>query len=100
MSLSAEFNASYKAEKLSGAVLGVTFSLGGGYFVTNAYDFNGRIMVSRSNSDGAFAVTPFSQIDRETLIVMRDKLVDLQGNPPDLPPEAGAPAAPAKKFNL
>jgi hypothetical protein len=100
MSLSAEFNNFYSAEKLGNAVLGVTYPIGGGYWVTNAYDFAGRVMISRTSGDGAFAVTPFSQLDRETLITMRDKLIDLRGNPPELPPEFPAVQAPSKKFNL
>lgn len=96
MSLSAEFNSAYKADLLSPAVLGVTYSIGSGYWVTNAYDFNGRVMISRANSDGAFAVTPFSQIDRDTLIAMRDKLIDLKGTPPELPDEAPAVTRPPK----
>jgi hypothetical protein len=31
---------------------------------------------------------------------MRDRLVELGGHPPELPPEAPAPKAPGRKFNL
>jgi hypothetical protein len=50
------------------------------------------------NTRGAF--TPFSQMDREVLVLMRDKLIELGGQPPELPPEAPATQAPARKFNL
>lgn len=100
MPLSDAFNNSYKADRLGDVVLGVTYALGSGYYVTNVYDFAGRVMISRANGDGAFAVTPFSQLDREALIMMRDQLVELQGNPPALPPEAPTASAPVKKFNL
>jgi hypothetical protein len=102
MSLKDQFNDTrYTVRKETPAVLSVRYDAGG---YTNAliYDFIGRIMIARTggHGDGGLCVTPFSQLDRETLIEMRDKLVELKGAPPELPAEAPAASAPAKKFNL
>jgi hypothetical protein len=101
MGLSDAFNSyQYTVRKITDAVLAVSYDVFG---VNNilVYDFVGRIMLTRTNhSDGGISVTPFAQLDRETLIEMRDKLIELKGNPPELPAEAAATSAPAKKFNL
>ncbi len=94
-SLVEAFNSRYSAYKDSDAVLRVEYG-----YVRNYYDFAGRTLVTTNWEKGGVAVTPFSQIDRDTLIAMRDKLVDLQGNPPELPPETPVSAAPQKKLNL
>lgn len=98
MPLKAVFNQDYTATKDADAVLSVRYNAGG-YGNCLIYDFNARVMLSRA-SNGGLSVTPFSQLDRETLIEMRDKLIELKGNPPELPPEAPAVQASTKKFNL
>jgi hypothetical protein len=50
------------------------------------YDFLSRLLTVTYSSGGvAISVTPFSQLDQETLEVMRDKLIELGGKPPALP---------------
>ncbi|TAL28961.1 MAG: hypothetical protein EPN97_13975 [Alphaproteobacteria bacterium] len=98
MPLKVDFNKDYVAVKDADAVLSVRYNAGG-YGNNLIYDFNARVMISRA-SNGGVSVTPFSQLDRETLVEMRDKLVELRGNPPELPPEAPAAQPSAKKFNL
>ena len=102
MSLSDDFSAnSYKTQKINGYVLGVQYSNGGGSTTYLTYDFLARVMIVRTgSSDGGTAVTPFSQLDRESLISLRDQLVQLGGKPPELPPEAPATQAHGKKLNL
>lgn len=49
------------------------------------YDFSAKVMVtSTSNSEGGYAVTPFSQLDQEMLKTYRDALIELGGHPPEL----------------
>lgn len=100
MALSDQFNKDYTARKDNDYVLSVYYSSqGGGTYI--AFDFLTRTMVTRSGyGDGGLVVTPFSQLDRDMLINMRDTLVELQGKPPELPAESSSPAAPARKFNL
>ena len=102
MSLSDDFNSNdYRAQKINGFVLGVSYSHGGGSSVYYAYDFMARVLVTRTaSSDGGTVVTPFAQLDRDGLIAMRDQLVKLGGNPPQLPPETPATQAAQNKFNL
>lgn len=101
MGLSATFNNDYAIKKETPAVLSVSYNAGG-YTNVLIYDFIGRVMIARTNGhgDGGLCVMPFSQLDRETLVEMRDKLVDMGGKPPELPPEASATLATARKFNL
>ncbi|MEZ0225149.1 MAG: hypothetical protein ACAH83_11390 [Alphaproteobacteria bacterium] len=97
--MKADFNnPKYTVTKETEAVLSVRYDAGG---VSNSliYDFNARILLARA-SYGGLSVTPFSQLDRESLIEMRDKLIELKGNPPELPPEAPVTQASSKKFNL
>ena len=50
------------------------------------YNFVMRALLSRTGgSDSGVTVTPFSQLDRESLEFMRDKLIELGGKPPALP---------------
>ena len=52
------------------------------------YNFVMRALVSStSNNEGGVTITPFSQLDRESLGFMRDKLIELGGTPPALPAE-------------
>lgn len=88
MELKDVFNSGYTAAKLNDNVLGVSYSMAQGYNAYLAYDFAARVLLTRANGDGAFSVTPFSQLDRETLVNMREKLVELKGKPPELPAEA------------
>jgi hypothetical protein len=93
MGLRDAFNHGFKTEKVSDSVLSVTIG-----YVSHEYDFLNRVALTFYN--GHIISTPFAQVDRETLIAMRDKLVELKGNPPDLPAETPVSATPAKKFNL
>jgi hypothetical protein len=101
MAVSDEFNANnYKASKINGFVLGIQYTTGGGSTTYLAYDFMARVLIVRTgSSDGGAAVKSFAELDRDSLISMRDKLVQLGGNPPELPPEASAVPA-QKKLNL
>ncbi len=87
MSLKSQFNGSYNASMVSPGVLRVASD---DYYYS--YDFNARILVVRSNytREAGPSVTPFAQLDRDSLITMRDKLVELGGTPPELPPEPNA----------
>ncbi len=102
MSLTGDFNQNgYNAQKINGFVLGVSYSNGGGSSIYHTYDFMARVMTTRTgSSDGGTVVMPFSQLDRGALIAMRDRLVDLGGKPPELPPEEPATQAAQKKLNL
>lgn len=101
MGLSDSFNSIYTIRKDTPAVLSVQYEAGG-YDNVLIYDFIGRVMIARTrgHGDGGLCVTPFAQLDRETLVEMRDKLIELKGNPPELPPEAPSTSAAVKKFNL
>ena len=97
--MKADFNnARYTVTKETDAVLSVRYDAGG-TSNTLIYDFNARILLARA-SYGGLSVTPFSQLDRESLIEMRDKLIELKGNPPELPPEENFIKAQPKKFSL
>ena len=99
MPLTPRFNAQYSATKENDNVLCVSYQTRGctNYLV---YDFMARVMIARTgSSDGGSHVTPFSQLDRETLVEMRDKLIELKGNPPELPDDRPAPK-PGNGLNL
>lgn len=100
MSLKDQFNSKYNARKENDYVLCLYYnSQGGSTYIS--MDFMTRTMVTRSgSSDGGLVVIPFSQLDRDMLINMRDTLVELDGKPPELPAEAPSTASPARKFNL
>jgi hypothetical protein len=95
MSLSFEFNKDYKAAKVNDYVLQVECA--GSYF---NYDFASRIMFAWGAGSGSYGITPFSQLDREVLITMRDKLIEIGGKPPELPDEPASPQLQPRKFNL
>lgn len=101
MSASDEFNANgYRAAKINGYVLGIQYPSGAGSTTYLTFDFMARVLIVRTgSSDGGAAVKSFAELDRESLISMRDKLVQLGGKPPELPPETPA-SAPLKKLNL
>ena len=88
MSLKDAFNA-FDAYKINDNVLRISNGCTSTY-----YDFAQRLMTV-----GHMTFT-FSQLDRESLIEARDRLVALKGNPPELPPETPVAKAPAPKFNL
>jgi hypothetical protein len=94
MSLSADFNNTHRPSKTSESVLMVYFD-----YHRHYYDFNTQVMttVLTYGSAGAVHVTPFSQLDRGTLIDMREKLIELGGKPPELPPEAPSNPGVARK---
>lgn len=89
MDLSKAFNTTqYAATNKSPFVLDLYIETRGGS-VYNSFDFLTRSMYTRTgSSEGGVTVTPFAQLDREVLVAMRDKLVELGGTPPDLAPEA------------
>ncbi|MBL8712062.1 MAG: hypothetical protein JNM12_04115 [Alphaproteobacteria bacterium] len=100
MDVKAAFNEQYKATMANAYVLDTTFyspTLG---HIYQTFDFMARTLISgRSSSSAGFTVTPFSQLDRDVLITMRDKLVELGGSPPDLAPEAPALNKPVRGLN-
>lgn len=73
--------AGYQYEKAAPGTLRVTDAAGIWYF----YDFNMRLMTAKYGE--GLSTEPFSQLDREMLVEMRDKLVSLGGTPPELPAE-------------
>lgn len=92
MSLKDAFDRTHTATKINDSVVQISTT----YF-NYFYDFTQRVMMTSSRG----AATPFSQLDREVLVMARDKLVELGGKPPELPPEApAAPAPSSRKFNL
>jgi hypothetical protein len=60
------------------------------------YDFAQR---QRTVHTTPTLVTPFADLDREVLVAARDKLVELGGQPPQLPPEANTLNKPVKGLN-
>lgn len=89
MDVKSAFNENYKAAKANDYVLDVTFYSSTLSHIYQTFDFMSRTLITgRSSSSAGFTVTPFSQLDRDMLITMRDKLVDLGGKPPELPAEA------------
>lgn len=97
-SLGADFkiaHSRYIIEKYSDVTLQVRLSTGVAT-VYNTYDFVGRILITQAASTGSSAVvTPFSQLDRESLEFMHAQLVTLEGKPPALPPRAEEKNRPA-----
>lgn len=90
LSLAEQFNASScYAEKISGHTVNIVSD-----DFNYRYDFMTRTMMSWNTSTGyiyGIGTLPFSAFDREWLDVVRNKLIDLGGNPPDLPRETPAP---------
>jgi hypothetical protein len=100
MPLTPRFNEQYKASKENDNVLCVSYQARGmtSYML---YDFMARVMIVRTgSSEGGGHVTPFSQLDRESLVEMREKLIELGGNPPELPAEKPATGKPGNGLNL
>ncbi|MFN7113738.1 MAG: hypothetical protein ACK4PK_05195 [Alphaproteobacteria bacterium] len=66
--------------------------------IYNTYDFLGRILITQNGSSqngSSPVVTPFSQLDRESLEFMHAQLVKLGGTPPALPVLDSEKARPA-----
>lgn len=100
MDVKAAFNEQYKAAKSNDYVLDVTFYSNNQSHIYHTFDFMTRTMITgRSSSSVGFNVTPFSQLDRDMLITMRDKLVELGGKPPDLAPEVPVLNKPVRGLN-
>lgn len=93
MGLSDAFNHGFKTSRVNDSVLSVVLGT-----VQHEYDFLNRVVMTFYNSQ--LTLTPFAQMDRETLITMRDRLIELEGKPPELPVETPSVQATAKKFNL
>lgn len=96
MSLSEDFNSTYGPRKMGDNVLRIEYD-----YVKFYYDFQQRVLATayRYNDAGGTTVTPFSQLDRDTLVEMRDMLVELGGKPKELPPEAPTLNKPARGLN-
>lgn len=60
------------------------------------YDFAQRL---RSSGSPTPVITPFSELDRDVLVAARDKLVELGGQPPQLPAEPNTLNKPVKGLN-
>lgn len=90
MGLEADFNtAGYKTYKINDYVLGISYPYAAAgesnYNTFHSYDFLARVLTSRSgSSEGGTAVTPFSQLDPDSLEAMRQRLIALGGKPPEL----------------
>ncbi|MCC7037131.1 MAG: hypothetical protein IT560_07460 [Alphaproteobacteria bacterium] len=96
MALSDEFNSTYSPRKIGDNVLRIEYD-----YVKFYYDFQQRVMATayRYNDSGGTTLTPFSQLDRDTLVEMRDTLVELGGKPKELPPEGPTLNKPARGLN-
>jgi len=96
MTLAEAFNGNaYAFKKESPAVLWVN----SGDYSSFRFDFALRVMTAYGSTGGA-SVTPFSQLDREMLIEMRDRFVKLGGNPPELPADPSVAPLPAARRPL
>jgi hypothetical protein len=100
LSLADQFNGQYTARKSNDYVLDLYYSVHAGSTYIS-FDFMTRAMFTRNgHGDGGIVVTPFSQLDRDMLINMRDTLIELGGKPPELAPEPSTLTLSGKKFNL
>ncbi len=100
MSLTAAFNDDYETEMANSYVLTVKYDVGG-YTQVMAYDFMARVMTLRSDDypEAGLRITPFNQLDRDSLIDMRDELIRQGGKPPALPAEPGTLQKPVRGLN-
>ena len=83
----------YAAEKITDCMLRV--SNGRHYYF---YDFTLRVMTTSVHHGGNSL--PFALIDRDVLVEAREKLIELGGKPPELPPEKPVTPGSGGKFNL
>lgn len=100
MSLTASFNKDYQTNKVNSYVLSISYDVGG-YTQVMAYDFMARVMTLRTegHGDAGVRMTPFNQLDRDSLIDLRDELIRKGGTPPELPPEPHTLNKPARGLN-
>lgn len=91
-SLSESFNTDYSALLVNSNVLRVSYGR-----TQYDYDFTARlVLVKDFEGTTKMAVFPFSALDAEVVVAMRDKLVQLGGKPPALPVMQTAQPAPRK----
>lgn len=100
MSLAASFNKDYSTQKINSYVLAVSYAVGG-YKQVMAYDFMARVLSLRTegHGDAGVRMTPFNQLDRESLVDMREELIRKGGTPPELSPEPNTLNKPARGLN-
>ena len=81
MAIRDAFNQQYAAQKFDDNVLSLYHpGRGGGIYID--FDFLTRTMQTHASGTGAnISVIPFSQLDPEVVIELREKLVELGGNP-------------------
>ncbi|MBL8712067.1 MAG: hypothetical protein JNM12_04140 [Alphaproteobacteria bacterium] len=94
MSLAEEFKNSKYGRKVNDFVLSVNYALTPDTSTSTyyQYDFMARILTTRTGgSDGGVVVTPFSQLDPESLENLRNRLIELGGKPPLLAPTLNKP---------
>src|SRR5262245_27439652 len=82
-------NKNYEFHKVNDTTLRVRYA--GEEHISYRFDFALRVMTSYYGQ--GLVVQPFDRIDRDVLIEMRYKLVEMGGKPPELPAEQ--PASPA-----
>ncbi|MCC7037136.1 MAG: hypothetical protein IT560_07485 [Alphaproteobacteria bacterium] len=94
MSIAESFNDNNYGRRINDFVLGVSYGLTANSSTSTyyQYDFMARILTTRTGgSDGGITVTPFSQLDAESLEHLRNRLVELNGKPPPLSPTLNKP---------
>ncbi len=97
MSLSEEFNSTHQPKMFNTQVLRIGYG-----DQTFFYDFQQRLMTTLytyGSGLGGVTTTPFSQMDREVLVEMRDKLVEMGGTPKELAPEGPTLNKPVRGLN-
>lgn len=97
MSLSEDFNDSFSPKMQNPHVLRISYD-----YQKFFYDFQQRVLTTiytYGSEAGGITTTPFSQLDREVLVDMRDKLVELGGKPRELPPEQPTLNKPLRGLN-
>ncbi len=97
MSLSEDFNSTHQPSMVNSQVLRIGYS-----YQTYFYDFQQRIMTTiyaYGSGMGGVNTTPFSQLDRDVLVDMRDKLVSMGGKPKELAPEGPTLNKPVRGLN-
>lgn len=100
MSLTAAFNDDYETEMANSYVLVVKYDVAG-YTHVLAYDFMARVMTMRNDDypENSLRMTPFNQLERDSLVDMREELIRLGGKPPALSPEPNTLNKPARGLN-
>ncbi len=95
-SLKNSFNGNHTTSKYGDSVLLATSGK-----INHFYDFTARVLLTRADwgTDYNITTTPFSQLDRDTLVAARDRLVELGGTPPALLPEPNTLNKPVRGLN-